>query len=248
MAVSNIVTHTITVYDVCTGDVVRSFGGRGDDPRRMKFPWKLCLAPNGNILVAEYGNNRVQEFTLAGNHVRFIGVGVINAAFHGIACNCDTIVVTKYSHPGHRQVLMFEYVSGALLRSFGDYGRAEGQLSCGIGGVRFTPDNRHIIIAEQYNNRLSLFTVEGAFVKCIGVGAGLNCPADVEFAPNSDIIVASRGDHRIVMFSADGSTVLRSFGDEGSGPGQFKYPTALAMQSGQLFVLDRDNTRVQVFC
>lgn len=37
------------------------------------------------------------------------------------------------------------------------------------------------------------------------------------------------------------------FGDEGDGPGQFRGPNALAVHGNQLYVLDRNSPRVQVF-
>ena len=57
----------------------------------------------------------------------------------------------------------------------------------------------------------------------------------------------SGGNNRIVKFSADGE-FLMSFGETGTGPGQFRDPHALAMDSmGRLFVGDRANNRIQLF-
>ena len=59
--------------------------------------------------------------------------------------------------------------------------------------------------------------------------------------------MADYGNHRICVFSADGSMLLRSWGSEGTGDGQFKYPTALAVRGSRLYVLDNSSPRVQVF-
>lgn len=187
--------------------------------------------------------------TTAGVGVRTIGASVILGTICGLAANTDMIVVgvwDRSSPAGGKQVLMFDFVSGDLLRSFGVKGTAEGQLH-GIVGIRFTPDDRHIILAETDGNRLSLFTLTGDFVRCIGVGT-LSAPWDVDFATNGDILVADSSNHRICVFSPDGSTLLRAFGSEGSSePGTFKHPIALAMHAGQLYVLDWKSARVQVF-
>jgi sugar lactone lactonase YvrE len=76
-------------------------------------------------------------------------------------------------------------------------------------------------------------------------------PSDVLVAPNGDIFVAdghgAGGNNRILKFSADGA-FIKSWGQTGYGPGEFRDPHALAMDSqGRLFVGDRANSRIQIF-
>jgi len=78
-----------------------------------------------------------------------------------------------------------------------------------------------------------------------------NKPSDVLIAPNGDIFVADGhgpgSNARIVKFSADGK-FIKSWGKEGSAPGEFSFPHSLAMDSkGRLYVADRGNNRVQIF-
>jgi sugar lactone lactonase YvrE len=78
-----------------------------------------------------------------------------------------------------------------------------------------------------------------------------NAPSAVLIAANGDIFVADGhgGDTnaRIVKFSADGK-FIKTWGKKGSGPGEFKLPHTLAMDSaGRLFVGDRPNNRIQIF-
>jgi DNA-binding beta-propeller fold protein YncE len=95
-----------------------------------------------------------------------------------------------------------------------------------------------------------------------GVAGGgpdhFNEPSDVVTAPNGDIFVADghSGQNpnvppdyvtRIVKFSKDG-TFIKEWGKLGSGPGEFRTPHALAIDSrGRLFVCDRGNARLQIF-
>jgi sugar lactone lactonase YvrE len=84
-------------------------------------------------------------------------------------------------------------------------------------------------------------------------------PNDVLVAPDGSIFVAEAHNAqfidapvpgaigRISKFSADG-TFIKTFGEYGYGPGQFRGPHALAMDSrGRLFVADRGNRRIQIF-
>ncbi|HWR17693.1 MAG TPA: peptidyl-alpha-hydroxyglycine alpha-amidating lyase family protein [Terriglobales bacterium] len=92
-------------------------------------------------------------------------------------------------------------------------------------------------------------------------------PTDVVVAPNGDIIVADghaaialgggefygntstseRSRMRVMRFSKEGK-LLRVFGKEGRGPGEFDMPHGVALDSkGRIFIADRGNNRVQIF-
>ena len=80
-------------------------------------------------------------------------------------------------------------------------------------------------------------------------------PAACISAPNGDIIIAD-GHHprplsvegdRLVRYSKDGK-FIRAYGKQGTAPGEFMGPHALAYDSqGRLFVADRSNNRIQIF-
>ncbi len=92
-----------------------------------------------------------------------------------------------------------------------------------------------------------------------GSGPGqLNQPNDVITAPNGDIFVADghngQGGNpapgstgRILKYTPEGEFILE-WGEIGIGPGEFRTPHALEMDSrGRLFVADRGNHRIQIF-
>lgn len=82
-------------------------------------------------------------------------------------------------------------------------------------------------------------------------------PCSVVTAPNGDIFVAEGHSgqldnaqpdtvSRISKFTKDG-TFIKSFGRLGSGPGEFRTPHDIAMDSqGRLFIADRGNMRIQI--
>ncbi|HEX9443641.1 MAG TPA: peptidyl-alpha-hydroxyglycine alpha-amidating lyase family protein [Candidatus Binatia bacterium] len=84
----------------------------------------------------------------------------------------------------------------------------------------------------------------------------LTQPTSLVTAPNGDIFVSEGHNQnmqappdtvsRISRFTKDGK-LIKSFGKPGSGPGEFRGPHDLAMDSlGRLFVADRGNMRVQI--
>ena len=90
------------------------------------------------------------------------------------------------SQEGHLIVAEFGSItiintdSGEVINRFGQYGSGQVEFS-GPAGVSLTQDC--IIVADRYNNRLRVLTVEGAFVAAVGSGdlnhSQFNYPYDV---------------------------------------------------------------------
>ncbi|HVI26261.1 MAG TPA: phytase [Xanthomonadaceae bacterium] len=60
------------------------------------------------------------------------------------------------------------------------------------------------------------------------------------------LIATAKSTHRLVVYDGDSGERLRSVGEEGDGPGQFDRPNGIAVYGDHLFVVERDNHRVQV--
>jgi WD40 repeat protein len=247
MAVSCNSDHKLRVYRLeadGAATLLHTVGKYGDGQKQFDKPSKMCMTPAGTLLVCEYRNDRVQELTGLGEaelqHVRFIPA----AAAWSIALHGDTLAVGT----DRGTIKLLSYASGALLLSIGSKGSWPGQIGLKCEGLRFTPDGQFIVAAEQVNKRLSMFRVsDGGFMKHIGAGMVADGYKDVQFALNGELLVADYRNHRVCVFSADGDTLLRSWGARGSADGRFEYPTALALVDSKLFVLDCYSARVQVF-
>ena len=60
------------------------------------------------------------------------------------------------------------------------------------------------------------------------------------------LIATGKSSHRLTVYDAEDGTRLREFGGEGAGPGQFNRPNGIAVYGDYVFVVERDNHRVQV--
>ena len=130
------------------------------------------------------------------------------------------------------------------IRSFGQ--RGSGNRLYRPVGIAVDSDNR-MYIGNFNNKRIEVFTNDGMFVRQIGA-AHLSGPYGVT-VHNEHVFVSEGGNHRISMFTLDGQ-LIRTIGSQGSGPGQFIGPCAVAFapdEDGDMYVLDRDNSRIQVF-
>ena len=66
---------------------------------------------------------------------------------------------------------------------------------------------------------------------------------------NKHVYITEYGNSRISVFTLDGQ-LIRTIGSQGSGPGQFNGPSAVAFapeEDGDMYVLDYSNSCVQVF-
>ncbi len=80
----------------------------------------------------------------------------------------------------------------------------------------------------------------------------LNEPNDIAIGRNGDIFVVQghspgKGDPRVLKFDKNG-TFIKSWGGEGTEPGKFNVAHGIAVDAkGQLWVADRENSRIQIF-
>jgi ABC-type Fe3+ transport system permease subunit/sugar lactone lactonase YvrE len=73
-------------------------------------------------------------------------------------------------------------------------------------------------------------------------------PVGISVGPDGNVYVPDTHYQRVMVYSPDGQ-VLRQWGSNGTGPGQFIYPTDIAFDAkGNIFVSEYgDNDRIQVF-
>ena len=81
-----------------------------------------------------------------------------------------------------------------------------------------------------------------------GKASGFYGPRRITIGPDDSIYVVDSGHNRIVKFSPDGQ-VLASWGSEGSGDGQFKGLSSVAIDptNNKVYLADPLNRRIQVF-
>uniref|UniRef100_A0A1X7UGU0 RING-type domain-containing protein n=1 Tax=Amphimedon queenslandica TaxID=400682 RepID=A0A1X7UGU0_AMPQE len=108
--------------------------------------------------------------------------------------------------------------------------------------------HNHIVVTENDGNCVTILDREGKKVKSLGGEGG---SGNVKFSSPrgvaifSDNIILVSDNHRIQKISMDGY-LIESVGKWGSGPLQFKYPDGIAAISGQVYIADRGNHRIQV--
>ena len=101
-------------------------------------------------------------------------------------------------------------------------------------------------MGELEAQRTSLFTVGGMFVQCVGAGV-LKGGGDVAFSALGEVVASDANNDRVCVFGGAQHALVRSWGCDGDGDGQFQRPTALAVAGTHLYVMDEGTGRVQMF-
>ena len=156
----------------------------------------------------------------------------------GVAPNAHTFIADHISS----QIHVFDE-QRKYIRSFGQPGSGNGQLQHPVG-VAVDAEGL-VYVADYGNNRIEVFREDGTFVRQFGTGQ-LGRPWGVT-VNNRLVYVAEWDNNRISIFTLEGQ-LIRTIGSQGSGPGQFKNPTAVAISpDGDMYVADDYNHRIQVF-
>ncbi|MGE0449373.1 MAG: 6-bladed beta-propeller [Vicinamibacterales bacterium] len=102
-----------------------------------------------------------------------------------------------------------------------------------------------LFATDSVGVQVTCFDMRGRVQWRLGAKDGFARPTGVAASPEA-IYVVDTLQHRVVTVSPDGH-VTGSFGERGTGPGQFNYPTNITRApDGRLFVTDTLNFRVQI--
>jgi DNA-binding beta-propeller fold protein YncE len=121
-------------------------------------------------------------------------------------------------------------------------------------GLWIAPDDR-VLVTDTGDHTVRIFDRDGVLLQTLGTpgvagapGEPFNAPTRAVLGPTGDLFVSDGyGQARVHRFAPDGR-LIRSWGEPGSGPGQFDTPHSVWVDEEEgVFVVDRGNARVQVF-
>ena len=143
----------------------------------------------------------------------------------------------------------------------------EGDFSYRTHGIYVAP-NGTIFCTDDGQHTVRQFTPEGKLLMTMGTkntpsdtgyngkdldtikrgGPPFNRPTNVAIGLKGEIYISDGyGNARVHIFSPKGE-LQRSWGEPGSGPGQFHLPHGIAVAAdGRVFVCDREADRIQIF-
>ena len=160
---------------------------------------------------------------------------------------------------GEHPMIVFD-ADGNFLDAWGE------GLFTNAHGVHIGPDDR-IYAADNFDHTVRIFSPDGTVLQTLGEK---DQPSDTGFVPGKtpvqyggepfnrvtnvaldsagDLYIADGyGNARVHKFAASGEHLF-SWGEPGTGPGEFRLPHAIAIdEDDRVVVADRENSRIQVF-
>lgn len=241
--VSNNSLHNIEVVSV-TGKAQNSFGGAGKGQGQLFYPYGVGILPNGNILIAETGNLRIQEFSPKGQFIQTfisesnkIGLGKPGPIF---VDSLGQVYIGDLS--GHQVIILDK--NGKLIRK--------------INGIQYP----HGLTVDEKNKKLYVADSGKTAVKVFDLAVQEDSYQLIEtWKPNTRFTMV-RGlatDKHGRLYAVDtiscsvrvfdkNGEYLFSFGQQGFKDGEFLYPNGIYVDSaGKIYVADWGNDRVQVW-
>jgi len=220
-----------------------NFGTAGGEVGQLEGAADVLLDADGNLLVLDRGNHRVQKFAPGGELLlQFGGNGSADGKLSnpaGIAL--DAAGSIWVADTGNSRIQQFA-PDGQFLSKFGSFGWSAGKIF-NPTGIAVGADGS-VWVAES--SRVQRFTAAGQLIGQVG-GEELFSPAGIDIDAEGNAFVADEGWDKVAVFDEDGG-YLRSFGSSGSGPGQLQNPTEVDVDSdGSVWVAEADGDRVQLF-
>ena len=228
------------------GKCIRQFGSKGSELGQLDEPEGLTVDFEGNLWVADTGNHRLEEFNTEGEATT--SEKLEYPCKGGKTCRAEPVAVAadgndfwirdfcdglleKWDREGHLLA-----VAETLEEEIPD-----GRLAIAPNGDVWTVSEFGTL--EEYDGTTGEFLEEyGGFGRSPG---HLREPEGAAF-DSADILVGDDGNFRVDEFTTEGIFVT-SFGEFGSGPGQFgsSFLNLTVGKAGEVWVTDSAHNRVE---
>jgi sugar lactone lactonase YvrE len=242
---------------------------------QFKTPRGICIDSQGNIFIADAGNNRIRKIEPSGNHTvtTFAGSGIegyadgtgTNAVFaspNGMCIdNQDNLYVTDWWNFKIRKITPTGVVTtvAGTTQGFTD-GAANIAKFSYMEGICIDAQG-NLFVADGGNNRIRKITPAGlvstvagstsGYQDGVGTSAKFDYPSGICIDSNNNLYICESFNRKIRKITSAGvvSTIAGSTWGTADGQGtaaQFNYPTGICLDAlGNLFVADQANNRIR---
>ena len=206
------------------------------------YGWGAAVLNNGNVLIGDYWNFQIREFSPTGQDLGIFGATTASGGFspasqgtgfgfhqspYGIAVSPTTGDV--YVGDVDNGSRVDEYDSnGNFITSWGSTGTGTGHFNY-PARIAVSPDGSYLAVSDQRLNQLIFDDPNGNELFRVGTKGSalgqLSAPRGLAFAPNGQLYVADGFNDRVVVYNvnvaAKTATAVAQFGSGGTNPGQF---------------------------
>jgi len=218
----------------------------------MNTPLSLFATLSGDIYVDNsFVNDRIDKWSINANKSVIVMTNVKDCYSIFVDIN-NTLYCTMTNY---HQVVKKWLDDGMITSTIAAGSNSPGATPNKLNSPRgiFVSTNFDLYVADCNNDRVQLFqlgqlnatTVAG---NQVSQTITLSCPTGVVLDADNYLFIVDSGNHRIIGSGPTGFRCLVGCFGSGSAPNQLYYPQSMAFDSyGNIFVTDRNNSRVQKF-
>lgn len=247
--------------------VFQTRGFEGKAELEFNQPEDIILAPDGNLVVADTNNNRLQVINSEGDFVRLIpppktkndaltassSKNIQNNLLRkpvGLAFDINGLLYTTLMN--NDQIVVIDYATGQIKKTIGSSGKKQGQFWMPMD-IDINDQNQ-IAVAEFRNKRVQILDLEGKCLKEIIYqeetekgGFRYLEPRGVFWSPDGDLIVTYPNYHQIVCWNLTDGSIRWRYGGKNSGKdkGLLNNPSFICQGiDSHLMISDTKNNRI----
>ncbi len=262
--ISDTIRSRVVAFDKNNPDGLRIVGGNGTGSasNQINKPAGIFIDAFGNLFVTDQYNNRILRFAPGSSNGFLVAGG--NGRGNGLAqlnnpkdVYVDEAGFVYIADEGNHRIVKWAQGGGIGQLVAGGFGSGNDSTHLNSPQGVCVDKQFNVYVADSANHRIQKF-VPGSFKGITvlgGYGRGafagqLNKPIDVLVDAFQNIYALDAGNHRVQRITANGFQVTTLAGSteglSGSENDRLKNPSAIAFDaSGNLFVLDQENGRVQ---
>lgn len=192
------------------GSYLGEWGGWGTGDNQFNWPTAVTFAPNGDILVVDTNNRRVQIYDFNFFYKATLGVtgvaGSSNAHFEyplDVAVDADGNIYVADEGNQRVQVFNSSYIYQRTIGVTGECGNDNVHF-CGPHALDIDAQGR-LFVADTWNQRIQIFDAAGNYLHTIGGQWGglpgqFRTPSGVAVGPSGLIMVSDTENHRLQIF------------------------------------------------
>ena len=214
-------------------------------------PMGVAINKRGEVVVTEWGENRVSVFSPSGEKLRSFGTKGSGQGQFNWPCG---VTVDREGN------ILVADTSNNRIQKFTEKGQfltAVGKRGIGIlqfmapTEIEFNTINNKVYVVNNRNHLIQVLNSDLTFSSTFGKqgnGKGqFTQPCGIACDSTGKVYVADTGNHRIQVFTAEGK-FIRMFGRCGQDRGELARPHYVAVDTrGMVYVSEEDNHRVSVF-
>ena len=244
--------NQVQVFSAVDGSPLRAFGG--DDGIRFNRPNSVAVLPNGDLLVVDTWNYRIQHIDRQGNTIYSwgapgeYGFAAPSEPTDGFWGPRDVAIDSAgrifIADTGNKRIRVYALEAGRAVHQFdiGSGGSAPGELD-EPAGLATTSDGR-LYIADTWNRRIAIFDASGAHQADFRVRGWYNSSFNRPYLALDEsrklLYITDPDSRRILVHNLAGDCI-GSFGEQGESgsSGQFQDIGGIAVDAdGFVYVSD----------